>query len=213
MIDERSDVFGVGALLYQLVSGETPYGRAQNAMQAVAKARAARVVPLERAAPHVAIPSALSDIVMRAVAPKPEDRHASVAELRQDLRRFLHGGMHLPTRSFAPGATILREGDVGHEAFMITRGSCSVYRAVDGAREALTVLGAGAVFGEMALLLDEPRAASVEALDAVDVMVLDRDTFTRGVGTNGWTSALVRSLAERFHALEQQVRRSGMRRD
>ncbi len=220
-IDEKSDVFGAGALLYQLISGVPPYGRSRTVQEALAKAMQGRVIPIEQAAERTGVPARLRDIVMRAVAPAPADRYPSVAALQADLRRFLHGGLHLPTRAYAAGATIVREGEVGHEAYMITRGRCRVYRTVDGpgvrgapakAEETLARLAPGEVFGEMALLLDEPRAASVEALDAVTVMVLDRDTMTEGVG-GGWTSALVRSLAERFHALEQQVRRSGMRRD
>jgi CRP-like cAMP-binding protein len=70
----------------------------------------------------------------------------------------------------------------------------------------------GDVFGEMALLLAEPRAASVEAVDRVTVMVLDKNTMTEGLGIGGWTGSLVRALAQRFRDLEQHVRDSGMRR-
>jgi CRP-like cAMP-binding protein len=65
----------------------------------------------------------------------------------------------------------------------------------------------------MALLLDEPRAASVEAVTSVTVLVLDKSTMTEGLGVNGWTGALVRALAHRFRALELSVRNSGIRRD
>jgi CRP-like cAMP-binding protein len=73
-------------------------------------------------------------------------------------------------------------------------------------------MGVGDVFGEMALLLDEPRAASVEAVDTVTVLVLDKHTMTEGLGLGGWTGALVRALAQRFRDLEQTVRSSGLRR-
>jgi len=36
--------------------------------------------------------------------------------------------------------------------------------------------------------------------------------MAEGVGTEGWMGALIRSLAERFHMLEQHVRTSGLRR-
>ncbi|HEY5957470.1 MAG TPA: hypothetical protein VIV60_12980, partial [Polyangiaceae bacterium] len=62
------------------------------------------------------------------------------------------------------------------------------------------------------LLLDEPRAASVEAITATTVLLLDKQTFDEGVGVDGWTGALVRALAERFRTLEQQVRASGIAR-
>jgi CRP-like cAMP-binding protein len=64
----------------------------------------------------------------------------------------------------------------------------------------------------MALLLDERRAATVEAVDRVVALVLDKQTITEGLGIEGWTGALVRALAQRFRALEQQVRDSGLRR-
>src|SRR6202012_103685 len=113
---------------------------------------------------------------------------------------------------FPPGSLIIREGDVGDAADMIVRGKCRAYRTVGTEQEALAVRGAGDVFGEMALLLDEPRAASVEAVDAVTVLVLGKSTMTEGLGIGGGTGALVRALAQRFHDLELQVRNSGLRR-
>jgi CPA1 family monovalent cation:H+ antiporter len=74
-------------------------------------------------------------------------------------------------------------------------------------------MGPGEVFGEMAILLDEPRAASVEAVEPVTVLVLDKATFTEGLGIEGWTGALVRALAQRFRDLEHKARTSGMKRD
>jgi CRP-like cAMP-binding protein len=73
-------------------------------------------------------------------------------------------------------------------------------------------MGPGEVFGEMALLLDEPRAASVEASEPVTLLVLDKATLDEGLGVDGWTGALVHALAQRFRDLEQQVRSSGIRK-
>ena len=95
---------------------------------------------------------------------------------------------------------------------MIVSGRCRAYRTVGDSQETLVVMQGGDVFGEMALLLDEPRAASVEAVDRVTVLVLDKSTMTEGLGIGGWTGALVRALAQRFRDLEQKVRSSGMRR-
>ena len=95
---------------------------------------------------------------------------------------------------------------------MIVSGTCRALRARDGEQETLGTMTVGDVFGEMALLLAEPRAASVEAVDQVTVLVLDQATMTAGLGFDGWTGALVRALAQRFRALEQQVRDSGIKR-
>ena len=151
-------------------------------------------------------------VVMRAVAASPADRYPTVAALAEDVRRFLRGGLYLPTKSFAPGEIVIREGDVGDAAYMIASGTCRAYRSVDGREETLATMEPGDVFGEMALLLYEPRAASVIAVDQVTLLVLDKETLSEGLGVDGWTGALVRALAHRFRDLEQQVRASGLRR-
>ncbi len=213
-MDERSDVFGLGAVLYEIVSGKMPFGAFHTPEATLSLTRAGSVVPIDDAlaAGGVGIPKGLRDIVAKATAPHPADRYASVVDLQRDIVSFLRGGLHLPRKVFPPGAIIIREGDLGDAAYMILSGRCRAYRAVDDTQEPLGIMTAGDVFGEMALLLDEPRAATVEAIDSVTVLVLGRDTMAEGLGIGGWTGALVHALAQRFRALEQQVRNSGLRR-
>ncbi len=211
-MDERSDVFGLGALLYEVVSGKTPYGDSRNAKEILKRAQTDQVVPIDAVTFGISVSKRLKTIVDRAVAAKPADRYQSVLEMQGDVRRFLRGGLYLPSEVFMPGTLIMREGDVGDAAYMIVSGKCRAFRNVDGGQETLATMEAGDVFGEMALLLDEPRAASVEAVDQVTALVLDKRTMAEGLGAEGWSSMLVRALAHRFRALEQQVRESGMRR-
>jgi serine/threonine-protein kinase len=154
---------------------------------------------------------------IRAIAEKatqaaPDARYSSIKEMQDAMRAFLHGGMHLPRKSFAPGEIIFREGDKGDAAYMIVAGRCRAYRTANGVEETLSVMEPGEAFGEMALILFEPRAASVVAVDAVTVLVLDQAVMNEGLGLSGWTGALVRALAQRFSDLEQMVRSSGIRR-
>ena len=211
-MDERSDVFGLGAVLYEIVTGKTPFGEHRNADMVMKRAAAGQVVSVDDAAAGVGISKRLRDIVTRATAPKPEDRYQTVLELQREAQAFLRGGLHLPRKQFPRGAVIIREGDSGDAAYMIVAGHCRAYRTVGSEQETLAVMEPGDVFGEMALLLEDPRAATVEAMDPVTVLVLDKTTMTEGLGIDGWTGALVRALAQRFRDLEQQVRSSGMRR-
>jgi serine/threonine-protein kinase len=211
-MDERSDVFGLGAVLYEIVSGKTPYSDHEDPESILRKARAGAIVPIDEALAGIGVSKRLRAIVARATAPHPEDRHPDVVALQGEVVAFLRGGQHLPRRLFAPGAVIIREGDAGDAAYMIVSGRCRAYRAVGDGQETLAIMGGGDVFGEMALLLDEPRAASVEAVDYVTVLVLSKSTMTEGLGLGGWTGALVRALAQRFRDLEHQVRGSGLRR-
>lgn len=211
-MDERSDIFGLGAVLYEIVSGRVPYGDHRDPEASLARARANQVIPIDEVAGNLGISKRLRTIVDRATAPNKADRYATVVELQRDVHDFLRGGLHLPRKLFQPGETIIREGDHGDTAYMIVSGRCRAYRTIGDQQETLVVMEGGDVFGEMALLLDEPRAATVEAMDRVTVLVLDKNTMTEGLGLAGWTGALVRALAQRFRALEQQFRNSGMRR-
>ena len=211
-MDERSDVFGLGAILYEIVSGKMPYGSSMNVDYVLAQAVAGKIVPIDQATLGIGVSKRIRSIVEKATKADPAERYQSVVELQEAVRGFLRGGLHLPRKTFAPGTVIIREGEVGGEAYMIVSGQCRAYRAVNGGNETLGTMNAGDVFGEMALLLAEPRAASVEAVDQVTVLVLDQQTMTTGLGFDGWTGALVRALAHRFRAVEQQMRDSGVKR-
>ena len=71
------------------------------------------------------------------------------------------------------GDTPIREGDRGEHLYVIVDGSCQVSR--EGA--AIAVLGAGAHFGEMALLNQRPRSATVTVLERTRLLCLDRTSF------------------------------------
>ncbi|MCB1502205.1 MAG: cyclic nucleotide-binding domain-containing protein [Bauldia sp.] len=73
------------------------------------------------------------------------------------------------------GTEILREGEPGREMYILSAGKAEVYRSVDGKRRSvLTVLQPGDYFGEVALLRDENRNASVRALTRVLALKLDK---------------------------------------
>jgi serine/threonine-protein kinase len=211
-MDERSDVFGLGAILYEMVSGKLPYGDARDVDTVLKRAEAGQVVPIDVACMGIGISKRIRSIVEKAVAPNPAERYQSVVELQADVRNFLRGGLHLPRRVYPPGSVIIREGDVGDAAYMIVSGRCKISRRAGDGREDIGSMSAGDVFGEMALLLDEPRAATIEAEDNVTVLVLDQKTLSAGLGADGWTGALVRALAQRFRDLERTVRQAGVRR-
>jgi MFS family permease len=75
------------------------------------------------------------------------------------------------------GAQVIAQGDVGDRYFVIDDGEVDVL--VDG--ETIDRLGPGEGFGELALLRDAPRAATVVARGAVRLLALDRDAFLPAV--------------------------------
>jgi eukaryotic-like serine/threonine-protein kinase len=209
-MDERSDIFGLGAILYEIVSGHRPYGDISDARTLLARAAEGRGVPIDVACMDIGVTRQIRRIVEKATAADPAARYQTVAELRQQVYRFLRGGLHLPRLLFSAGSVIIREGEPGDAAYLIVTGKCRAFRKLDFGEETLAMMESGTVFGEMALILDEPRAASVEAVTTTTVLVLDKHAFTTELAVDGWTGALVRALAERFRTLEGRVRASGM---
>ena len=211
-VDERSDVFGVGALLFEVLTGQGPYGQEQDQRKTLERAAAGKVISIDAACEPFGVAKRIRAIAEKATQADPNARYSSIKEMQDGMRAFLHGGMHLPRKAFAAGEIIFREGDKGDAAYMIVAGRCRAYRTANGVEETLAVMEPGEAFGEMALILYEPRAATVVAVDAVTVLVLDQAVMNEGLGLSGWTGALVRALAQRFSDLEQMVRSSGLRR-
>jgi serine/threonine protein kinase len=87
-VDQRADVFALGAMLYHLLAGAPPYN-ARTATEVIAAAALGKVVPLTDREPGA--PTDLVAIVERAMAPLPIDRYADAGELASELRRFLTG--------------------------------------------------------------------------------------------------------------------------
>jgi len=212
VVDERADVFGLGALLFELLSGQGPYGFDGNQDAVLARAAAGKVVDIDQACGPIGVSRRIRAVAEKATNPDPDGRYPSITAMQEAMRAFLHGGLHLPRKSFAAGEIVFREGDRGDCAYMIIAGRCRAFRTTPTGEETLSVMEPGEAFGEMALILFEPRAASVVAVDNVTVLVLDQATMNEGLGLSGWTGALVRALAQRFADLEQMVRSSGLRR-
>ncbi len=112
-------------------------------------------------------------------------------EARLDLaRRF-------QLRSFPAGAEIVREGERGTSFFLIRSGEVEVWTTDlrDRTRQVkLGELGEGDFFGEVALLTDKPRTATVRARTDVEAMELSREDFEAIAGD--WPE--VRKVVERY---------------
>jgi len=75
-------------------------------------------------------------------------------------------------RTFEPGEAIVREGETGVGVFMIRKGKVEVTKNSGDETEHLNTLGPGDVFGEIALLTDMPRSATVRATEHTEVLGL-----------------------------------------
>jgi CRP-like cAMP-binding protein len=82
------------------------------------------------------------------------------------------------SRTLAPDAVIIREGDHPDSLYVILKGRVRVFLTDEkGAELVLTTKGPGEYFGEM-MLDDRPRSASVAALERCELGVIPREQFT-----------------------------------
>lgn len=89
----------------------------------------------------------------------------------------------LETANFSDGEVIIRQGDPGDTFYIIVEGEVQVSQLRGGGvEEEIARLTAGQYFGEIALLTDRPRAATVRALKDCKCVKLDRARFVRVMG-------------------------------
>lgn len=96
-----------------------------------------------------------------------------------DSAQFEAIAAHLSERSFPKGERIIRQGGKGDSLFMIARGIASVFDEVNGEQKLLTHLFAGDFFGEVALLWETPRNATVSARTPCTLYELHRDDWAK----------------------------------
>ena len=115
-------------------------------------------------------------------------------------------------RSYEGGAFLFREGEVGHEMFVLLSGKVRISKSVPGiGEEALAILGGGQYFGEMALIEDSPRSADAIAHTACSVWVIERAQLDQLMFTDKdlayvllWT--FVRTLSERLRETNDKIK-------
>ncbi len=89
-VDQRADVYSLGALLYHVLAGCAPYPNPKkDPNDVLARVKAGPCEPLARREPNT--PADLIAIVEKAMARDPDDRHANAGELVDELRRFQSG--------------------------------------------------------------------------------------------------------------------------
>lgn len=149
-VDARADIYSVGVMLYEMLSGQTP-AQGDDPRVVVLKVERGEVPPLVHVAPNV--PPEIAGLVHRAMAPRPEMRFASAAEMRIALEGVMHGKRAATAKIPQPG--------IGAAA----PAAATAARAVTPAQEARTgtVMGAPAEAALVASHGSGPLAADPNA--------------------------------------------------
>jgi glucose-6-phosphate 1-dehydrogenase len=110
--------------------------------------------------------------------------------------------LSLDPTAAAAGEEIVRKGDVGREMYFISRGNVEV---VDGDGKVIKKMGEGDFFGELALLCDQPRSATVRATTPCDLFVLRQGDFVRALKEYPQFADSVREVAKTRYQVEVPV--------
>lgn len=149
-VDERSDIYSLGAVLYEIVAGEAPY-KGKSAKDVLSSVLSERPRQINILAPDA--PPELAALVMRTLAREPDDRFQNARDLAEQVQAYRDGRMVSVYRYSA--TELLKRFVSKHRA------------AVTVSLLALLLLVAGSVYGYQRVLAERDSALAAEA-DALE---------------------------------------------
>jgi eukaryotic-like serine/threonine-protein kinase len=164
-VDERTDVYALGAILYCVLSGQAPYAGG-SPEELIAQVLVRSPIPLPMREPRV--PRELTTIVDKAMARDPHDRYSSAQSVVEDLKRFRQGelvGAHAYSRRELAARWLRRHRTVtlvaAAAALLLGVVATGSYRSVISERDRWKHERAIAVSRANELLLQRARASLV----------------------------------------------------
>jgi serine/threonine protein kinase len=181
LLDRQTDIFLLGTTLYHIFTLEPPY-RGDKIKDVLSKAEHWELIPPQDRNPDRMIPEEICRIIMKAAAWKKEDRYQIVQELIDDVDDVIAGKwIKQEKKTFASGQFLMRQGESAEEAYLITRGRVEVFKETGDFKVTLSTLSQGDIVGEMALITDDKRSASVKALENTEVTVLTKQLLAQNL--------------------------------
>jgi CRP-like cAMP-binding protein len=107
------------------------------------------------------------------------------------------------------GELLFAEGDRGDKAYIIKDGQLEITKQTSGREVLLAVREEGIVIGEMALLEEAPRMASVRARGLTTLIIIRKDTLDNLLDTSSSAArAMLQTVMERWRSTQSQLRQS-----
>ena len=111
------------------------------------------------------------------------------------------------SKTFAPGEDIIQIGDAGRNAYFIENGSVEVTLPGKDGIEVLAKMGKGEIFGEMSIIDDAPRSATVTAKENTEVIVIELSRYMQSLeSSNPMMHLILRLVLSRFRQASPQTK-------
>ena len=110
-------------------------------------------------------------------------------------------------KSYTRGTTIINAGDPTDALYIVISGRLKVMMSDDEGREViLAILGQGEFFGEMGLVDDAPRSATVIAIEPCELLVMSKADFKKCLGENfDIAMGVMRGLVKRLRDADKKI--------
>ncbi len=199
-LSPSSDIFAMGIILYEIMTGRHPFA-AKDLTTSRKKISDFSPPKVNEVCPE--LPSMLSQICDKMLEKDTFDRYHSFHEILIDFDSFYNSGQAFAKKSFKKGQILFKEGDIGNYAFSILEGEVEISKLSEGSKKVLARLGKNEIVGELAIFTNEPRTATVTALqDGTTIRILDRKSVEQEMQKLApWVHKMVTCLSRRFMQL------------
>jgi len=108
--------------------------------------------------------------------------------------------------SFPEGEQIFKEGDTAEKLFFIQSGEVDIYLQIRNSRKKVATLGAGDIFGEMAVIDAKPRSATAIAKSAVTALGINREQLSVIINSNNdFAIKMIKLLSAKLREANDQI--------
>ena len=113
----------------------------------------------------------------------------------------------LERKTFPPGARIFKEGDEGNRAYVVQQGMIEIAKLVNNEEVVLGTVTEGGIFGEMALIDDQPRMASARAIKGTTLIIITREMFMQKLAkSDPFIRGLLNIFTKHIRSLAKQAK-------
>jgi len=123
-----------------------------------------------------------------------------------------HRPVQLNIRSLKPGEILFEEGTRGRELFIIQEGKVGVYKVMPEGEVELAQIEKGGIVGEMSLLDNLPRSATVRAIEPTKALVVNDLVFQANMAKAPvWLTSIIKIVVSRLRDANRRVDQSALR--